>query len=109
VQLKVASKKLASMLLSVPKHWDGKQAIEDMRNAGFPHWRQMEWIGFYFQFLCAKHLAPIMRIPGPRYGNVEFDGLYKIPWDFKAHAMSSARDFSDIHDAPYGAYGAVAA
>lgn len=98
MQFKVASKKLASMLLSVPKHWDGKQAIEDMRNAGFPHWRQMEWIGFYFQFLCAQHLAPIMRIPGPRYGNVEFDGLYKIPWDFKAHAMNTSSHQVIVND-----------
>ena len=93
-----SSKKLASMLLSVPRHWDGRQAIREMKDADFPHWRQMEWIGFYFQFLCAKHLAPIMRIPGPRYGNVEFDGLYKIPWDFKTHAMNTSSHQIIVND-----------
>lgn len=98
MQFKAVSKKLASMLLAVPKHWDGKQAIQDMKNAGFPHWRQMEWIGFYFQFLCARHLTPIMHIPGPRYRNVEFDGLYKIPWDFKAHAMNTSSHQVIVND-----------
>jgi hypothetical protein len=98
VQFKVASKKLAAMLLPVPKHWDGRQAIQEMKEAGFPHWRQMEWIGFYFQFLCAKYLTPTMRIPGPRYGNVEFDGLYKIPWDFKAHAMNTSSHQIIVND-----------
>ena len=98
MRFKAASKKLASMLSAVPKHWDGKQAIEEMKNAGFSHWRQMEWIGFYFQFLCAEQLTPSMEIPGPRYGNVEFDGLYKIPWDFKAHAMNTSSHQIIVND-----------
>lgn len=98
MQFKATSKKLASLLASVPKHWDGKRAIQEMQNANFPHWRQMEWIGFYFQFLCSKLLAPIMQIPGPRYGNVEFDGLYKIPWDFKAHAMNTSSHQVIVND-----------
>lgn len=28
-----------------------------------------------------------MSIPGPKYGNVIFDGFKDIPWDFKAHSV----------------------
>lgn len=50
----------------------------------------MEWIGFYFQYLCGIKLNDIMQIPfAKKYGNVRFDGFYKLPWDFKAHATES--------------------
>lgn len=83
-------KKLEEILSNMPVIWDGRSAIVEMRDAGYAHWRQMEWIGFYFQFLCDNKLAPLLKIPGPRYGNVEFDGFSEIPWDFKAHPAKDA-------------------
>lgn len=73
----------------LPKFWDGKECILYMKNNGCKNWRQMEWVGFYFQFMCETLLGAndYMRIPGPKYGNVEFDGFKIIPWDFKAHCM----------------------
>ena len=43
----------------LPKHVDGKQAIMEMKNEGSRNWRQMEWIGFWFEFfiesiICIK-------------------------------------------------------
>src|SRR3990172_3833840 len=76
-------------LSKVPKYWDGKNSILEMRDSGNTQWRQMEWIGFYFQFLCEKYLSAVMQIPGPRYGRVEFDGFLDIPWDFKAHSINT--------------------
>jgi hypothetical protein len=32
-----------------------------------------------------------MCIPGPTYGNVEFDGFKVIPWDFKAHSIDKGK------------------
>lgn len=87
---KAIAKKIASHFSGIPKHWNGKQAIKEMRDAEFHHWRQMEWIGFYFQFLCAGLLSSVVQMPGPRYGRVEFDGLLIIPWDFKAHAINTS-------------------
>ena len=43
----------------------------------------MEWIGFYFQFLCERYLSSILEISGPKYGKVEFDAFKNIPWDFR--------------------------
>lgn len=112
-----ASKQIAAKMQSIPKIWDGKQAILEMKQAGFSQWRQMEWIGFYFEFLCRTHLSSIMEIPGPRYGNTSFDGLFEIPWDFKAHAMNTSshqiivNDYQSIFDAiaEYGAVGVILA
>jgi len=75
----------------VPKKWDGKQSIIYMKKNGSPHWRQMEWIGFYFQFMCENILSEnnFMVIPGNSFGKVEFDGFKTIDFDFKAHAKSN--------------------
>ena len=77
----------------LPSVWDGKDSILYMKNNGCNHWRQMEWPGFYFQFMCETILGGdgYFDIPGPKYGNVEFDGFRVIPWDFKAHSIDPAK------------------
>lgn len=81
---------LEKLLAQMPILWNGREVILEMRNAGYAHWKQMEWIGFYFQFLCETNLPPLIKIPGPKYGRVEFDGFSEIPWDFKAHPNKNA-------------------
>ena len=79
----------AASILSenIPHTWEGQDAIMYMKRNGCTNWRQMEWPGWYFQFMCERLLPTVgFQIPGPGYGNVEFDGLREIPWDFKAHA-----------------------
>ncbi len=83
---------------SIRKHWDGKQCIMEMRDSGNRHWKQMEWIGFYFQFCCDVHLQSIMTIPCSRYGKVEFDGFLEMPWDFKAHAINTSSHQIIVND-----------
>ncbi len=92
------SKQIGEKLKNIPKSWDGRKSILEMKNADFSHWKQMEWMGFYFQFLCEKYLGGIMKIPGPKYGNVNFDGLKDIPWDFKAHAMNTSSHQIIVND-----------
>jgi len=91
-------KQISKRLKSLHKIWDGRNSILEMKETNFPHWKQMEWIGFYFQFLCGEYLLRIMKIPGPRYGRVEFDGLKDIPWDFKAHAMNTSSHQIIVND-----------
>ena len=57
-------------LVKIPKNWDGKKSILEMKEGGSNQWRQMEWIGWYFEYLCQKNLYEIMEIPGHKYGNV---------------------------------------
>lgn len=83
--------KLEELLSKFPTVWDGRDAILEMKNKDYAHWKQMEWIGFYFQFLCDTKLPPLIKIPGPKFGRVEFDGFSEIPWDFKAHPSRNAK------------------
>ena len=83
-------KEIEERLRKIPVEWDGKTSILEMKNSGRRQWRQMEWIGFYFQFLCEKHLADLFNFQVPRYGNASFDGFYKLPFDFKSHAMNTS-------------------
>ena len=83
---------------ALPERWDGKKAITEMKEGGSRHWRQTEWIGFYFEFVCEKCLDGIMECPGPKYGNVTFDGFLEIPWDFKCHAVTSRSSGIIVND-----------
>jgi hypothetical protein len=69
-----------------------------MKDNNYPHWKQMEWIGFYFQYLCEKKLADIFQFQIPRYGNASFDGLYQIPFDFKSHAINTSSHTVIVND-----------
>ena len=108
-----AAERLGKRLKSVlPKQWDGRQCITNMRDQGCHNWKQMEWMGFYFQFLCETKFADMMQVPGPRYGKTGFDGFYEIPWDFKAHAMNTSSHEIVVNDSEatslaIGQYGAV--
>ncbi len=72
--------------------WDGKKCIMEMKDANYNQWRQMEWFGFYFEFLCMQRLGGIFSIPGDKYGTVAsacFDAKRAVNWDFKAKAIKS--------------------
>jgi hypothetical protein len=95
--LKIAQD-LSKKFKNIPTLWDGRKAILEMKDAGFNQWRQMEWMGFYFQFLCEKLLRNTVKILGPKYGNVRFDGFKEIPWDFKAHAINTSSHQVIVND-----------
>jgi len=102
--LKLA-KEISEGFKNIPLVWDGRKSILEMRESGFPHWKQMEWIGWYFQFLCERFLRDIVEIPGPKFGNVKFDGFLKIPWDFKAHAINTSSHQIIVNDSEATAMG----
>jgi hypothetical protein len=76
-------KELAKELLG---RWDGRECIEFLRSHDY-NWRQMEWIGFYFEFRAKQILSRTMSGGvGPTIGNVTIDfAVQGEPWDFKAH------------------------
>lgn len=110
-------KEIDRELKNIPKIWDGRKSILEMKEKKYPHWKQMEWIGFYFQFLCEQWLQKVVTIPGPKYGNVNFDSFKDIPWDFKAHAINTSSHKIIINDSQatadaikeYGAVGLILA
>jgi hypothetical protein len=109
--------RIAQHLKSIPVKWDGRDAILEMQQNNYPHWRQMEWIGFYFQYLCEKLLSGLFMFQTPVYGKVSFDGFYEIPFDFKAHAINTSSHQVIVNDSEaislaikeYGAVGVIIA
>ena len=80
---------IVKTLGEIPTHWDGKRAVLELKENGH-QWRQMEWMGFYFEYLCQKRLESAgFQIPGKKYGRVEFDSFRGINWDMKASAIKS--------------------
>ena len=78
------------LLKVIPRHVDGKNAILEMRDGGSTNWRQMEWIGFWFEFFLEKNLIPILGgARGPTFGTTQFDFKKKFVWDLKAHPSGS--------------------
>lgn len=79
---------LIQTISMIPNYWSGMQCITEMKNFGDPNWKQMEWIGWYFQFWCKTNLQNMMTIPCPKkYERVEFDGFFHYPLDFKSHVQ----------------------
>ena len=86
--------KLKTAFSYLQREWDGRECVEEMRDSGYSTgWKQMEWIGFYFQMKCEQLLKGFFAIPGESYrdGNVEFDGKSEgYNFDFKAHSAFDA-------------------
>jgi len=89
---------VSDILKTIPKIWGGKESILDMKNNGGKHWKQMEWIGWYFEFLCQRYLKDFMEFEKIRYGRTSFDGFLEVPFDFKTHISNSKVKESVIND-----------
>lgn len=88
-----------------PKIWDGKKCILELKDIDY-QWRQMEWIGFYFEYIAGKILkANIKGEVGPRINNTKFDYKNEYIWDFKAHVLNSTSHpwaiLNDIENVTY--------
>jgi len=68
---------------------DGRETILRLRDVG-RNWRQMEWIGFGFEFLAKSLLESHQGFgDGPTFGRTEFDLQRDFVWDLKAHPSGS--------------------
>jgi hypothetical protein len=86
------------LLASMAGRWDGRQCIEYLRERDY-NWRQMEWIGWYFEFRAQRVLeTQLGGTNGPRYGNVEFDYAWNGIWDFKAHPTNQKATWAYLND-----------
>jgi hypothetical protein len=74
--------------------WDGRRCVETMRDSEFRHWRQTEWIGWYFEFLGIPALVNAFGGGPIRVQNTAFDYALRSTWDLKAH--SSGRENAAI-------------
>jgi len=79
---------LKANLINLPKFWEGKSCVLELKDADY-NWRQMEWWAFYFEYKARNLLADKFSFPGERYDNVSFDLKGAINWDLKAKAIKS--------------------
>ena len=71
---------------NLPDTIDGQTAIIAMRDGGSRNWKQMEWIGFWFEFVVETQvLEAVDGKPGPKFGRTQIDLMLSAPWDLKAH------------------------
>ena len=47
------------------------------------HWRQMEWVEAYFNYLCEKALSDLIEMPETVFVQNNFTTIMKIPFIFK--------------------------
>ena len=71
----------------------------DIAYKNYQHWRQMEWIESYFNYLCEKKLTQILQIPGPSCNKMHFNGLLEIPWIFKTYIENTGNKKIILADA----------
>jgi hypothetical protein len=79
---------LQSALVALPKRWDGRQCVLELKDADY-QWRQMEWWAFYFEHKAKQLLGNAFTFPGDRFGNAGFDLKGAINWDLKASAIKT--------------------
>ncbi len=74
----------------IPKKINGRDAILQMRDEGSPNWRQMEWIGFWFEHIVKLALREdLNKSEQSNYGNTRFDLVRKHTWDLKVHPIQT--------------------
>jgi len=89
-QLEEAGEIVEAISYALPTTISGKFAIELMRDEGSRNWKQMEWIGFWFEHVVESRVIPTTGgAAGPTYGRTRFDFQRKHVWDLKVHLDSS--------------------
>lgn len=81
---------LSELLPNIPDSITGKEAILRMKKEGSTNWKQMEWIGFWFEHLVSKHLLPAVGDQAlSKHGKTTFDLRRQYIWDLKSHPNQS--------------------
>ena len=71
-------------------NWNGQDAVLQMKNAEFTHWRQTEWQGWYFEFLSLPRLISALGGRRRQFMNTDFDYHLQRTWDLKAHSTNQS-------------------
>jgi hypothetical protein len=86
---------------STEKNLLPKTSSEEFNHAlnNYLHWRQMEWVEAYFNFLCEKRLSDLLPLPEPAYSQMHFPALMEIPWIFKSYIQNTGNRKIILSDA----------
>ena len=94
-----AGKVAMALACELPERWDGRASVLELQAAAY-QWRQMEWIGWYFEWKAGQILSQELGGGrGPRFGNVAFDhAVDGQVWDFKAHPVNQSAHWAYMND-----------
>src|SRR3990172_1049148 len=94
-----ATQIVEQLATSIPEQWDGRACLLELRAADF-QWRQMEWIGWWFEWKARSALAGSLGgTLGVRVGNTTFDYQLQFVWDLKAHVVKpTGKDWAILND-----------
>jgi len=88
----------AALNRGIPRVWDGKACVQKLREADY-QWRQMEWIGWFFEYEAKRVLIESLGGgDGPRFGNTTMDYKREFVWDLKAHVTNSGQKWAVLND-----------
>lgn len=92
-QLPSSLQSVQSAFAPISRDWVGKELGQSMLDAGDRNWRQIEWIGFGFEFLAKQYLKNHFMIHEniPVEHRDVFDAFNQFPWDLKTHVLRNAR------------------
>lgn len=76
--------------------WDGRGCVSEMREAGHNQWKQIEWVGWYFEFIGLPTLINAYGGGPEKIGSTTFDYVRNYVWDLKTHAEEGARAPGDF-------------
>jgi hypothetical protein len=76
---------------TLPNEISGEKSILWMKEHS-SNWKQMEWMGFYFESFLFKQLNLCLGGgEGPKFGNTKLDYKCKYVWDFKTHSKTNQK------------------
>jgi hypothetical protein len=85
-------------LAHIQREWEGRESVLRLKELDY-NWKQMEWWGFFFEWLCFDLLPPAGFVrPGTRYGSTTFDLRRSLNWDLKAHAIKGNSHKAILND-----------
>ena len=99
VRTQQAGKVARALACDLPEVWDGRDCVLELQAHDY-HWRQMEWIGWYFEWKAAQLVSEQLGGGrGPRIGNVTFaHSVGGEVWDFKAHPENQSSKWAYMND-----------
>jgi hypothetical protein len=79
---------LKTELIKFPKILEGKKCVLELKEADYK-WRELDWVGFYFQYKVRKLLADKFFAPGDKYSNIPFDLRGEINWETRVSTINN--------------------
>lgn len=87
-----AARLLTVLAQRIARHWDGQLCVREMREAESPNWRQIEWPGFYFEYIGVPALIDTFGGGPVTYANTRFDYSNASVWDLKVHSKDGGNN-----------------